>query len=106
MGMAVSVSERPLGLSEPRWHEEVGVGVGHIYTQGTVKGARRLNPFPRNHGFRVQFVSLKPCDLGTLYFVVSGQASQQDARRPGRGTNAGSKPWLRATVSVSHHAKV
>ena len=40
MGGAVSMSERRPGVS--RWREGVGVGVGHVYSQGTVQDARRF----------------------------------------------------------------
>jgi hypothetical protein len=40
MGVAVSISERRQGVS--RWREGVGVGVGHVYSQGTVQDARRF----------------------------------------------------------------
>jgi hypothetical protein len=33
-----------------RWREGVGLGVGHVYTQGTVQGAR-VNLIPSNYGF-------------------------------------------------------
>ena len=39
MGGAESVSEGPPDAC--RWREGVGVGVGHIYPQGTMPGARR-----------------------------------------------------------------
>ena len=42
MGEAVSMSERCPGVS--RWREGVGVGAGHIYTQGSMQGARRFHP--------------------------------------------------------------
>jgi hypothetical protein len=46
------MSERPPGASQ--WRQGVGVGVGHIYTQGTVQGVHRSHPWflDRNHGFR------------------------------------------------------
>jgi hypothetical protein len=42
MGGAESVSEGPPDAC--RWREGVGVGVGHIYPQGTMPGARRSHP--------------------------------------------------------------
>jgi len=36
------MSERCPGVS--RWREGVGVGAGHIYTQGSMQGARRADP--------------------------------------------------------------
>ena len=42
MGDAVSMSERSQGFSQ--WREGVGVGVGHICTQGSMQSALRFHP--------------------------------------------------------------